>query len=101
MRLALISMVSRSSGCSATVFRACSDRVPKLQRAGATFEVSGAHAALASSTASSGVGVTDSLSAGFVHGLLASRAAAPKQRGVAAWAVVQATSTAATVTTSP
>jgi len=71
--------------------------VPKLQRAGATFEATGAHAALASSTASSGFGLTESLSAGFVQGFCASRAAAPKHLGPAACAVAQATNTAATV----
>jgi hypothetical protein len=52
-------------------------------------------AALGSSTASWGVGVTVSRSAGFTHGSAGSRDAAPKQRGVAD-AVAEATKTSTT-----
>ena len=70
---------------------------PKAQREGGTSDFTGVHAALGSSTASSGVGETLRSSAGFTHGLPGARDAAPKQRGVAAFA--DAASAANNVTT--
>ena len=44
--------------------------------------------ALGVSSAASGVGETRSVSSGFQQGFSGSREAAPKQRGVAAWALL-------------
>src|SRR4051794_20348662 len=75
------------SPTSATVATARALLTPKAQREGGTTDFTGVHRALGSSSASSGVGVTLRSRAGFTHGLPGARDAAPKQRGVAAFAV--------------